>query len=67
MRFSIVVVLWPPHMSKGELLIHATDRACDTAKAAFDAAIADLDSVSEDEYKDATLIMQLLRSVTPRV
>ena len=28
---------------------------------AFDEAIADLDSVQEDYYRDSTLIMQLLR------
>ena len=31
------------------------------AKAAFDNAIAELDMLGEDAYKDATLIMQLLR------
>lgn len=31
------------------------------ARDAFDDAIADLDSVEDDYYKDATLIMQLLR------
>lgn len=36
-------------------------KACDLAKRAFDDAIADLDGVSEDTYKDSTLIMQLLR------
>jgi len=36
-------------------------QACDLAKAAFDNAIAQLDTLSEDSYKDSTLIMQLLR------
>lgn len=31
------------------------------ARDAFDEAIADLDNVDDDFYKDATLIMQLLR------
>jgi len=35
--------------------------ACKIAKTAFDDAIAQLDSLSEDSYKDSTLIMQLLR------
>jgi 14-3-3 protein epsilon len=37
------------------------DQACELAKKAFDSAIAELDSLQEDSYKDATLIMQLLR------
>merc|ERR1712032_1032194 len=35
--------------------------ACELAKKAFDSAIAELDSLQEESYKDATLIMQLLR------
>jgi len=37
------------------------EKACKLAKTAFDDAIADLDNVEEDSYKDSTLIMQLLR------
>uniref|UniRef100_A0A0K0FYU3 14-3-3 protein zeta (inferred by orthology to a D. melanogaster protein) n=2 Tax=Strongyloides TaxID=6247 RepID=A0A0K0FYU3_STRVS len=37
------------------------DRACQLAKQAFDDAIAELDTLNEDSYKDSTLIMQLLR------
>ena len=36
-------------------------KACHLAKQAFDEAIAQLDSLPEDSYKDSTLIMQLLR------
>lgn len=39
----------------------AKDEACDLAKQAFDSAIAELDELKEDSYKDSTLIMQLLR------
>jgi 14-3-3 protein epsilon len=35
--------------------------ACDLAKQAFDDAIAELDTLDEESYKDSTLIMQLLR------
>lgn len=37
------------------------EEACQMAKGAFEEAINDLDAVSEDNYKDSTLIMQLLR------
>ena len=36
-------------------------KACQIAKAAFDDAIAELDTLNEESYKDSTLIMQLLR------
>ena len=36
-------------------------RACQLAKQAFEEAIAELDTLSEEFYKDSTLIMQLLR------
>jgi len=42
-------------------ILNSPEQACSLAKQAFDDAIADLDNVSEDSYKDATLIMQLLR------
>eukprot|EP01080_Neovahlkampfia_damariscottae_P001476 gene1476-12094_t len=38
-----------------------TQEAIDIGKKTFDNAIADLDSVSESDYKDATLYMQLIR------
>merc|ERR1712038_1117297 len=37
------------------------EEACKMARTAFEEAIAELDSVSEESYKDSTLIMQLLR------
>jgi len=37
------------------------DEACAMARKAFEDAIAELDNVAEDSYKDSTLIMQLLR------
>ncbi|XP_046375144.1 14-3-3 protein zeta-like [Haliotis cracherodii] len=37
------------------------EKACQLAKCAFDEAIAMLDTLSEESYKDSTLIMQLLR------
>merc|ERR1712129_269503 len=37
------------------------DNACKMARTAFEEAIAELDNVAEDSYKDSTLIMQLLR------
>merc|ERR1712187_846218 len=37
------------------------EEACKMARTAFEDAIAELDNVGEESYKDSTLIMQLLR------
>ncbi|KAJ1952375.1 hypothetical protein EC988_003589 [Linderina pennispora] len=42
-------------------IANSPTQACSLAKGAFDAAISELDSLSEESYKDSTLIMQLLR------
>ena len=42
-------------------ILSSPERACQLAKQAFDDAIAELDHVTEETYKDTTLIMQLLR------
>ncbi|KAK3425823.1 14-3-3-like protein [Eucalyptus grandis] len=42
-------------------ILNSPDRACGLAKQAFDEAIAELDTLGEESYKDSTLIMQLLR------
>merc|ERR1712014_527467 len=42
-------------------ILNSPERACHLAKQAFDDAIAELDTLSEESYKDSTLIMQLLR------
>jgi len=42
-------------------ILNSPDRACHLAKQAFDDAIAELDTLHEESYKDSTLIMQLLR------
>ncbi|KAJ0815360.1 14-3-3 protein 6 [Helianthus annuus] len=42
-------------------ILNSSDKACSMAKQAFEEAIAELDTLGEDSYKDSTLIMQLLR------
>ncbi|GJV51348.1 14-3-3-like protein GF14 iota [Tanacetum coccineum] len=42
-------------------IMNSPEKACHLAKVAFDEAIAELDTLSEESYKDSTLIMQLLR------
>ncbi|CAD7965001.1 unnamed protein product [Amoebophrya sp. A120] len=42
-------------------VLNQPEEACSMARKAFEDAIAELDNVSEESYKDSTLIMQLLR------
>lgn len=42
-------------------VLNSPEQACSLAKNAFDEAIQELDTLSEESYKDSTLIMQLLR------
>ena len=42
-------------------ILNAPERACRLAKSAFDEAIAQIGNIEEGQYKDSTLIMQLLR------
>ncbi|KAG0470052.1 hypothetical protein HPP92_016157 [Vanilla planifolia] len=42
-------------------ILNSSEKACSMAKQAFEEAIAELDSLGEESYKDSTLIMQLLR------
>jgi 14-3-3 protein epsilon len=42
-------------------ILNMPQEACTLAKQAFDDAISELDSLQEEQYKDATLIMQLIR------
>ena len=37
------------------------EKACELAKKSFDDAIQKLDTLTDERYKDSTLIMQLLR------
>eukprot|EP01029_Cantina_marsupialis_P016328 TRINITY_DN362_c0_g2_i1.p1 TRINITY_DN362_c0_g2~~TRINITY_DN362_c0_g2_i1.p1 ORF type:complete len:251 (-),score=50.12 TRINITY_DN362_c0_g2_i1:262-978(-) len=42
-------------------ILNEHQKACTVAKEAFDDAVSGLDSLPEESYRDATLIMQLLR------
>lgn len=42
-------------------IANSPEEAISLAKTTFDEAMADLHALSEDSYKDSTLIMQLLR------
>jgi len=41
-------------------ILNSPDKASQLAKQAFDEAIAELDTLNEDSYKDSTLIMQVI-------
>jgi len=42
-------------------VMNEPQKACSLAKQAFDDAIADIEQLSEEQYKDSTTIMQLIR------
>lgn len=42
-------------------ILNSPEKACNLAKTAFDDALREIDSVTEETYNDSTLIMQLLR------
>lgn len=42
-------------------ILNQPDLACKLAKSAFDAAIQELETLDEEEYRDSATIMQLLR------
>lgn len=42
-------------------VLNDPSKACTLAKTAFDEAIGDIERIQEDQYKDATTIMQLIR------
>ena len=42
-------------------VMNDSTKACELAKTAFDEAIADIEQLEDDVYKDATTIMQLIR------
>ena len=42
-------------------VLNEPSKACALAKQAFDEAIADIEQLEEDQYKDSTTIMQLIR------
>ena len=42
-------------------IVESPEIACKLAKAAFDGAIAELDALEEEAYRDSAAIMQLLR------
>jgi len=42
-------------------ILKDTDKGCSLAKTAFDEAVTDLEQLDDENYKESTLIMQLLR------
>lgn len=54
-------IYWPPSLCPSDCLGSHCAYEWLTFVQAFDDAIAELDTLNEDSYKDSTLIMQLLR------
>lgn len=46
-------------------ILNSPDRACHLAKQAFDDAIAELDTLSEESYKDSTVSSSLMLTACP--
>jgi len=42
-------------------IMNSPETACKLAKKAFDDAVADIDTLTDESYKDSTFILQLLR------
>eukprot|EP01069_Polyplicarium_translucidae_P000865 Polyplicarium_translucidae@DN1426_c0_g1_i1.p1 len=42
-------------------ILEDTDRACSLAQDSFDAAVGELESLKDENYRDSTLIMQMLK------
>jgi len=42
-------------------IMNSPETACKLAKKAFDEAVADIDTLTDESYKDSTFILQLLR------
>ena len=51
----------PQALSNTPLMVGDTDKACRIATAAFDSAVPELDTLSEETYKQSTLLLQVIR------
>ena len=53
--------MWRPPLSLARALCLRSIQACELAKQAFEDAISELDMLDKESFKDATVVMQLLR------